>query len=334
MAAFPDPVLSGSASSLPTLLGLPSLDDTYGALLLGGFVGLISYGILVHQAYKYVRVYSDDKREFINKAFVFTIIATDTFYIAVIIHACYTYLVSDYFQPLELLRGIWSIKIQPMMAGITVLICQSFFARRVYILSSKHRVLVALSVMLMLTTFGFAIAGSVIAFKFQLFSEYEHFYWIDSAACGAAIVSDSLTAGVLIVTLSRRRTPYEKTNTLLNSLIVYTINTGLLTGIVNSLALVFALVRPDTMIWIAIEFVAVRLYTNSVLAVLNSRESLREAADRSGPMDLELELQSVPGLHTDERNTSGSAFGGTLPKSTLIGWPSDSVVDVIGERGR
>ncbi|KAI0695205.1 hypothetical protein C8T65DRAFT_744100 [Cerioporus squamosus] len=299
------------------------------------FAGIISYGILVHQAYKYVRVYSDDKREIIHKAFVFTIIVTDTFHIVAMIHTCYTYLVSNYFQPLELLQGIWSIKIQPMMAGITVLICQSFFARRVFLLSNKYRILVALSVMLTLITFGFAVAGTVVAFKYHLFSEYEHFYWLDSAACGAAIVSDLLTAGVLIVNLSRRRTQIKKTNALLNTLIVYTINTGLLTGIVNSLALVFALVRPNTMIWIAIEFVADGLYTNSVLAVLNSRKSIRETADRSGPVDLEVELQPPSGAHTpDERDRSRSAFGGTLPKLTLVGWPSDSVIDITRGRGR
>ncbi len=88
MAALPEPVLSGSATSLSTVFGFPSLDDTYGALLLGGFVGLMcvlrgsvlfddaltcrllrsSYGIQLHQAYRYFRVYSGDKP--INKAFV------------------------------------------------------------------------------------------------------------------------------------------------------------------------------------------------------------------------------------------------------------------------
>ncbi|KAI0695204.1 hypothetical protein C8T65DRAFT_665701 [Cerioporus squamosus] len=269
-----EPVLSGSLGSLSMLLGtgFPSLNDTYGALLLGSFAGLISYGILVHQAYRYFRVYSGDK--LINKA------ALDTLQNLVIIHACYTYLISDYFKPLALLRGIW-----------------------------------------------FTVPG-------QTFAEYQRFYWIDSAACGAAIVSDSLTAGVLIVTLSRQRTPYEETNTLLNTLIIYTINTG---AIVNALAIVFALARPNTMEWIAIELLAVRLYTNSVLAVLNSRKSLREASDRSGPMELELELelQSVPKPDTDEHHQSGSesALGETLPKSTLVGWPSGPVVEIMGVTG-
>ncbi|RPD57966.1 hypothetical protein L226DRAFT_562818 [Lentinus tigrinus ALCF2SS1-7] len=337
MAASLEPVLSESSSSLPGLLGLPSLDETYGALLLGAFAGLLLYGILVNQAYRYARVYGGDRDRSINKAFVICILVLDTFDNVVILHACYTYLVSDYFEPLALLSGIWSIKVQPIMAGFTVLICQSFFARRVYILDRRHRVLVAFSIVLMLIMFGFAVAGTVIAFKFHTYAEYEHFYWIDAAACGAAIISDSLTAGVLILALRRQRTAYEKTNTLLNALIVYTINTGLLTGIVNTLALVFALAQPNTMIWIAVEFVAVRLYTNSVLAVLNSRRSLRDAADNSGPMDLELELQSASVRQTDGDGSSQgrSGFGDvSSQKGTLgLGWLSDSVVRLSRERG-
>lgn len=41
MPALPTPVLSESASSLPKVLGLPSLDETCGVLLLGAFGGLM-----------------------------------------------------------------------------------------------------------------------------------------------------------------------------------------------------------------------------------------------------------------------------------------------------
>ncbi|TFK92017.1 hypothetical protein K466DRAFT_270356 [Polyporus arcularius HHB13444] len=320
---------SRSEVSPPPMPGFPSLNNTFGALLLGCFAGLIMYGILVQQAYQYFRVYSDDQR--INKVFVISILAVDTLRNIVFMHLCYTYLVSDYFKPLALLRGIWSIRVQGVMNASTVLICQSFFARRAYILSTKHRVAVALSVILMLTTLGFAIAGTVIAFKPEVdtFALYERYYWINSVALGTAVAADSLTAGTLIVYLFRNRTRYAKTNAILYTLILYTINTGLLTGIVNALAIVLAVIMPDTMIWLAIEFVGFRLYANSVLAVLNSRRSLREAADRLGinrPTDLELGLRSAQKPDTDECIQSGS--GGTPSKPTLVGWPSDTVIDI------
>ncbi|KAI0741019.1 hypothetical protein C8Q76DRAFT_209244 [Earliella scabrosa] len=212
-------------SALGLLSNLPTLDETYGALLLGTFAGLILYGVFLHQAYRYARVYAKD--HLTNKSFVLCVVLVDTVHNIVSMHACYAYLVNNYFNPLALLRGIWSIQIQPLLAvspplplrprhfnrsfqGFAVLTCQSFFARRVYILNTKHRVLVALSVLLTCITMAFAIAGTVIAFKYHTFAQYEHFYWIDSAACGAAIASDSLTASVLIWTLRRSRTGFRQ----------------------------------------------------------------------------------------------------------------------------
>ncbi|KAI0767157.1 hypothetical protein C8Q74DRAFT_934848 [Fomes fomentarius] len=242
-------ILVGNPPPSTLLPSLPALDDTYGALLLGCFAGLISYGVLIHQAYRYVRVYADD--HLVNKCFVLCVVVLDTVHNIVCMHACYAYLVTNYFKPLALLRGI----------------CK------------KHRILVTCSVLLALTTFGFAITGTVIAFEFHAFSQYKRFYWIDSAACGAAIASDCLTASVLIITLRRSRT-----------------------GIFNTLALVFALARPDTMIWISLEVIAIRSYTNSVLAVLNSRQSLKDARGNSGPLELQLELQSVPNTHASSQD--------------------------------
>ncbi|KAI1791134.1 hypothetical protein LXA43DRAFT_1094746 [Ganoderma leucocontextum] len=260
---------------LESLLHLPTLDETYGALLIGTFVSLLLYGVVVHQAYRYTQMYKDDSLAI--KLTVFVLITIDTVHTVVSAHACYAYLVSHYFTPLALLEGIWSIQCQPVLAGLGVLVSQSFFTRRVYIVSRKYGVLVATSLLLTLATFGCAVAGTVIAFKLRAFTQYEHYYWIDSAACACAVVADMLTTSVLIFTLRRSRTGFRRTDTLINSLMLYSINTGLLTGIANCLALVFAIARPDTFIWIALEIVAVRLYTNSVMAVLNSRRSLREA---------------------------------------------------------
>ncbi|PIL33606.1 hypothetical protein GSI_04229 [Ganoderma sinense ZZ0214-1] len=253
---------------LESLLHLPTLDETYGALLIGTFIGILLYGVFVHQVYRYTQMYKDDSLAV--KFTVFSLMAVDTLHTIASSHSCYTYLVSHYFTPLALLEGIWSIQSQPILAGLGVLVSQSFFARRVYIISPKYRILVAISLLLTFATFGFAKipeAGTVIAFKLHAFTQYEHFYWIDSAACGCAVAADMLTTSVLIFTLRRNRTGFRRTDTIINSLVQYSINTGLLTGIINCMALVFAIARPETFIWIGLELVGVRLYTNSVMAV-------------------------------------------------------------------
>ncbi|KAH9942134.1 uncharacterized protein BXZ73DRAFT_97559 [Epithele typhae] len=138
----------------------------------------------------------------------------------------------------------------------------------------------------MLATFGFALAGTIIALKFQRFTQYENFYWIDSAACGAGMIGDTLMTTVLVVVLKRNRGGIKQTDSMLNKLILYAINTGLLTTIFNLFALITAIAVPDTFIWIGIEIITMRLYTNSVLAVLNSRQSLKDAGKLSGPVQI------------------------------------------------
>ncbi|TBU51872.1 hypothetical protein BD310DRAFT_941401 [Dichomitus squalens] len=315
--SLPDMLTANSDATTPLaqLLHLPTLDETYGALLLGSFVGLLLYGVVVHQAYRYIQMYKDD--HLVNKLTVLSLIVIDTAHCIACIHSCYVYLVSSYSDPLALLYGIWSIQCQPLLAGLAVLVSQSFFARRVYIISEKYRFLVVISLLLTFVTFGFSIAGTVVAFKLHIFTQYEHYYWMDSAACAAAVAADALTTSVLTITLRQSRTGYRHTDTLIDRLVLYTINTGLLTGIANCSALVFAIARPDTFIWIGIEIVAMRLYSNSVLALLNSRRSLRAPA---GSNNLELSTRALYGSD-DLPGGSGSQKSAnlrTLERATTV----------------
>ncbi|TBU36935.1 hypothetical protein BD309DRAFT_1084951 [Dichomitus squalens] len=66
------------------------------------------------------------------------------------------------------------------------------------------------------------------------------------------------------------------TDSLLNVLIAYTVNTCVLTSAINALALGFLIAFPTNMIYFGILTPATRSYTMAVLAVLNSRTSIAE----------------------------------------------------------
>ncbi|KAI1790668.1 hypothetical protein LXA43DRAFT_1095270 [Ganoderma leucocontextum] len=61
-------------------------------------------------------------------------------------------------------------------------------------------------------------------------------------------------------------------------LVLYAITTGLLTSAFMLVFAVSAITRPNDMIYLALSFVTAKLYTNTLLATLNTRKSLREAA--------------------------------------------------------
>ncbi|TBU56986.1 hypothetical protein BD310DRAFT_589327 [Dichomitus squalens] len=50
-----------SSGSPTTALPHISIDTSIGAMLIGTFITLILYGVIVHQVYRYSRIYSSDK---------------------------------------------------------------------------------------------------------------------------------------------------------------------------------------------------------------------------------------------------------------------------------
>ncbi|KAI0822168.1 hypothetical protein BC628DRAFT_703459 [Trametes gibbosa] len=248
---------NGTAAAYPPAGGkLPSQGGTLGALLLGSIFGFMLYGLMLHQAYRYYRMYPGDRR--ILKALVLIIIVTETFHTAMWITACYEYLVVNYFNPANAIKTHWYIKITIPVTAITIIFCQLFYAARVYYLGVQwqYRVLV-----------GIVSTNTV---------EFSRSTWIISAAYGHAVLCDIFTTSALIYVLRRSRTGVKRTDSVLDTLVLYTVNTGLLTTIVGLLIFVSGIAYPDLLIYAGLSIAGVKLYSNSVLAMLNSRQSLSD----------------------------------------------------------
>ncbi|EIW52851.1 uncharacterized protein TRAVEDRAFT_53283 [Trametes versicolor FP-101664 SS1] len=74
------------------------------------------------------------------------------------------------------------------------------------------------------------------------------------AAFGTAVLVDSLLTTTLVLALRQSRTVFKRTDSLITLLvmIMYAVNTGLLTGIFSFLSLIFALVLPTNLIYFAL----------------------------------------------------------------------------------
>ncbi|KAI0363878.1 hypothetical protein BV20DRAFT_1057666 [Pilatotrama ljubarskyi] len=261
-----------AAGAMPPPMALPSLDNTVGAILIGTFVSLILYGLVIHQAYRYFRMYQNDIA--LIKTFVITMLVVETVHIVFCMHMIYYYLVTNYFNPPALQNGVWSMDAQPVLSSIGIFVSQSFFAYRVYMISPKYRILVAVSVLCTLLAIGFTSAATYESVKHVSYAGFQAYTWLDSAAFAASVGSDILTTSVLIFTLKRSRTGIKRTDHIVDRLILYTVNTGLLTSICNILALVLGFAQPTNMIYIGVAIISTKVYANSLLAVLNTRRSL------------------------------------------------------------
>ncbi|KAG9317623.1 hypothetical protein JVU11DRAFT_1833 [Chiua virens] len=132
---------------------------------------------------------------------------------------------------------------------------------------------------------------------------------------GITAAGDVAIALILCVLLQRRRTGFEKSNLLIDKLIVFSINTGLLTSVFALASLISISAWPHSLAYVTFYFCMGRLYCNTLLATLNARKILRgEALDRDNEMPLTyLSTQKT----TNNRLGTKSAHSG-IPNSISI----------------
>ncbi|KAI0642537.1 hypothetical protein C8Q79DRAFT_1013219 [Trametes meyenii] len=265
--------------SLHTDLGIipniPALDNTFGALLIGTFGGLVLFGVTLHQGYRYIRFPAYDKDAFYIKCTVAVVLILETIHSVLAMHVCYHYLVTKYFQPLALLKGTWSADALPALTGLIVAVTQAFFARRLFLLNRKFAAAVVFALGLLLGELGFSIACTVEAFIQPDIFHVQNLQWLSIVALGLIIGADMLLTTLLTFTLYRSRTGFKSTDSVLNILIFYTINNGLLTGTLSIVSLFMAIYYPHSLITDGLNICIAKAYANSLLSVLNHRHFLR-----------------------------------------------------------
>ncbi|KAI0822448.1 hypothetical protein BC628DRAFT_1421891 [Trametes gibbosa] len=265
----------------------PPLDNTLGALLLGSCVGFMAYGVMLHQAYRYFRMYRGDRPAL--KGLVVAVILAETFHTILCIISCYEFLVSNYFDPVYLLGIHWYLKAGVPAASVVVLLVQIFYACRIYY--RRYKIIVAIAVLFMLDHFGtptFVLTEPAQRLKHDIHrslgtgavasttEDYSRTTWTISVGYGNGVVFDLITTSTLVTVLRRSRTGFKRTDSVLDTLVLYTVSTGLLATVTGALIFVFALAYPDSLIYIGLTIPGVKAYSNCMLAMLNSRHNLSE----------------------------------------------------------
>ncbi|KAI0759700.1 hypothetical protein BD413DRAFT_617642 [Trametes elegans] len=262
----------GAAAATPTLQSVPSLNNTMGVILICAFLGCMLFGLTTHQTYRYFRLYPTDGWRL--KTFVFVLLILDIFHTALTMHVCYFYLIVNYFEPFRLLGGVWSIRLVIIETGCVIILAHCFYARRMFLLGGGRLWPTMVIGFLLVTELGFCIGATVEAFIQPLFHDYQRFAWLICSALGTAVILDVFITGFLTFYLRRSRTGFKRTDSLVDVLMVYAINTGLSTSLINLVAALTAITMPYNLIYSGIYIIASKMYANSLLAVLNSRRSI------------------------------------------------------------
>ncbi|KAJ7257503.1 hypothetical protein B0H12DRAFT_1110980 [Mycena haematopus] len=250
------------------------LGNTMGALVVGLVGSAILYGISVWQTASYFTWYRRDPSYL--KALVSATLLLDTLHMVLISHVVYHYLITNYYKNATLQVVVWSVTAEALPTSLTAVLVQTFYAFRVYKLSDKSILLTGVILLLVGAASGCGIAWVALALSES--HTYKRLLRLSPLAISINALS---SAADVIITLALCYMLYKSqakplaNETFLQRVILVTINTGLLTSLCAVAALLSIVCAPNTLIYVSFYFCIGRLYSNTLLATLNSRSVVR-----------------------------------------------------------
>ncbi|KAJ7064713.1 hypothetical protein C8F01DRAFT_1249748 [Mycena amicta] len=229
------------------------------------------------QVYMYFERFLQDRLSI--KLLVVFVWLVETAHAACLSHVLYSYSIIDYGNPASLLlKPPVTLDIGILLSGFIVVSVQQFFAYRIYILSNNRPIAICFAI-LSLVWFAGAFALFVGGVQATSLPQYlDKWGTVAILVLSLSAATDLVIALTLVILLRRDREKwFKKTNVIINQLITWTIETGLLTS-VSGIATAVALQTMKTnLIWMALFAIRSQLFANSFLAGLNSRTALRAA---------------------------------------------------------
>ncbi|KAH9481918.1 hypothetical protein JR316_0006448 [Psilocybe cubensis] len=161
---------------------------------------------------------------------VVSLVVLETLFVALSIHSLNHYLIINYFNPLALLKNVWSLDISYGIIASNVLIVHLSYAYRIYHVSGR-KALIPIAVVIV-ALIHFSLGWVLVAVLFRL-SSVEQIpglpETLGKAILSSAAAIDITIASTLSYYLHKKRTGFKQTDKLINRLIKYTINNGILT---------------------------------------------------------------------------------------------------------
>ncbi|KAJ7440251.1 hypothetical protein FB451DRAFT_1300620 [Mycena latifolia] len=253
-------------------LGAP-LDNTMGSMLLGVLVSAVLYGISLLQCLFYFTRYHRDPLYL--KALVAVTLFLDSMHLAFVVHTIYHYLITNYYQHDTLEVMVWSVSLEALPTGVTAALVQSFYAYRVWRMSHHNVILTGIILVLVFATSACGTAWVVLALKAGTYERLLSISPLTISINALSTAVDVIITTTLCFMLRQTRPASLETETMINRLILFTINTGLLTSLCAIASLISLIASPRTLIYASFYFCIGRLYSNSLLASLNARTVIR-----------------------------------------------------------
>ncbi|KAJ7889854.1 hypothetical protein B0H14DRAFT_2691086 [Mycena olivaceomarginata] len=275
--------------------------ENLGAMEIGVFLSLIMFGVVAVQGYVYFRNSRPDRTGL--KLLVGSVLFFELCHTVASCHAIYYFTVILAGMP-ELAKpaNSYSVSILPVFETLITALVQGFFAYRIRLLSGRIYIsLVCWTLCLLRFIGGMGVAAEGfldVPREPDYFRLQDTYGWLITSSLNVGAVLDVLIAVSLCFYIRRLYTPYNlpKSEELINRLITWTIQTGLITSLMSIAVVVAFQTMKHNFIWLALYTFLAKLYSNSLLVSLNARPHSRAAIRAPSPKSWDVTPPRTPNL--------------------------------------
>ncbi|KAK0222577.1 hypothetical protein EDD85DRAFT_260288 [Armillaria nabsnona] len=272
------------------------ISSTMGAIYIGATVATAFWGITAMQSMTYFSRFPNDW--WFYRFAVGLLWIVDTLYLIFCAHALYYYLIKNFANPQALTTIVWSFKTDIMFLGLLILLVDIVYAVRIWMLGRFfHKTVPWLIAVVIAATTAVVINEIHAIFTIKTYQDAAKVSKSIEALLGTTAGVDILICGAMSYYLlkSRSVSNFSSTSKPLLVLSRFVVVSGLATTICALTILITFVAIPGSLVATGIATPLPRVYLNSLLAMLNMRNS----------------------HHQDNIVISSSGGGGSLPSTAL-----------------
>ncbi|KAI0793074.1 hypothetical protein BC629DRAFT_1592982 [Irpex lacteus] len=266
-------------------LVIPGFDLQVGPILVLLCIALMLYGVFCAQCYFYYMNYDQDRLRL--RLYVLVLWLLESLHTTFCIHILYDYFVTHFGDPVNgVAHIVWS-------AGGTILIemcilamAEGFYINRIYHLSGSWLVAAVPSTLL---------AGRIILSLISASYLYIYDTWAGfrahripetclTVSLSLAVATDLSVTVLLVYYLRKRRTAFKRTNNIIDTLMRHTVHNGALAMVTSALVVIMLHALPSSLMFAGFVEIISKLYANSMVASLNSRQAIAQKGSSASQM--------------------------------------------------
>ncbi|KAF9064115.1 hypothetical protein BDP27DRAFT_1450941 [Rhodocollybia butyracea] len=253
-----------------------STKSSLGAIIIGFPLALVFSGILIAQTTFYFRSPnpSDTWR---MSLLVITFLVFDLLHSILLWNSAWEWFITKSGSNADLIPTTMALTI--LVTGISTFAAHSVYSWRIFRFSGRNYWITVPIVVFATLRVVSAIVTTAYMIKTKSFERFRNeIGWVFTTGLVLSCVVDILIAGIMTLILKQNRAQFSTLHSVIDTLVLYTLETGSITAITTIAASItwFTVSLPN-LAFLALYFIIVKLYANSVLAMLNSRMSLRRA---------------------------------------------------------